>query len=139
MYQEYKDVAEFRMVYINEAHASDGRRPVGYAKELGITEHDDYSERCTTAQMLIDDKSLTLPCVIDGMDNKVNKSYHAWPDRVFLIRKDGRLAVAADRGPWGFKPALDATSDWLASYKESGNEPELPKAEEKTGTKSDRR
>ncbi len=135
MYQEYKDVAEFRMVYINEAHASDGRSPVGYAKELGITEHDDIGERCTTAQMLLDDKQLTIPCLIDGMDNKVNEAYSAWPDRIFLVRKDGRLAVAAERGPWGFKPALDEANEWLESFKQNGEEPELPAASDEQPAK----
>ncbi len=127
MYQEYKDIAEFRMVYINEAHASDGNWPVKYAKELGITEHDDYGERCTTAKMLFDDKKLTIPCLIDGMDNAVNKKYSAWPDRIFLVRTDGRLAVAAARGPWGFKPGLDASKKWLSEFKTTEKEPELPK------------
>ena len=128
MYQEYKDVAEFRMVYINEAHAADGRSPVRYAKEKGITEHDDYAERCTTAQMLLDDKTLTIPCLIDGMDNKVNQAYSAWPDRIFLVRTDGKLAVAAGRGPWGFKPGLEASEKWLKEFSDTGKEPELPAA-----------
>ncbi len=129
MYQEYKDVAEFRMVYINEAHASDGKSPVGYAKKLGITEHDDYGERCTTAQMLLDDEKLTIPCLIDGMDNAVNEAYRAWPDRIFLVRSDGRLAVAADRGPWGFKPGLEAAEKWLSAFKKSNKEPEIGEPE----------
>ena len=29
MYHDYKDVAEFCLVYINEAHAADGSWPVG--------------------------------------------------------------------------------------------------------------
>ena len=128
MYQDYKDVAEFRMVYINEAHAADGRNPVGYAKEKGITEHDDYEERCVTAQMLMDDETLTIPCLIDGMDNKVNQAYSAWPDRIFLVRTDGKLAVAADRGPWGFKPGLNASIEWLKEFSESGEELELAAA-----------
>ncbi len=126
MYQDYKDIAEFRLVYINEAHAADGSWPVGYAKELGITEHTSYGERCEVASKLLDDKSLTIPTVIDGMDNKVNKAYSAWPDRVFVVRKDGRVAVAAGRGPWGFVPALEQTSAWLKAYREKGVEPALP-------------
>jgi hypothetical protein len=118
------------MVYINEAHAADGRSPVKYAKEKGITEHDDYGERCVTAQMLMDDETLTIPCLIDGMDNKVNQSYSAWPDRIFLVRTDGKLAVAADRGPWGFKPGLSASDEWLKEFSESGKEPELPAAKD---------
>ncbi len=60
MFQTYKDVAEFRMIYIREAHAADGCRPVGYATEMGIMEHTSIDDRCTTAQKLIDDKSLSM-------------------------------------------------------------------------------
>ena len=137
MYQDYKDVAEFRMVYINEAHAADGRRPVAYAKEKGITEHDNYEERCTTAQMLLDDKTLTIPCVIDGMDNKVNQAYSAWPDRIFLVRTDGKLAVAANRGPFGFGPGLNASKDWLKQFSASGEEPALDAAKSKGSAQND--
>ena len=137
MFQDYKHIAEFRMVYINEAHAADGKRPVGYAQQKGITEHDDYSERCVTAQMLMDDRSLTVPCLIDGMDNKVNSLYSAHPDRIFLVRKDGRLAVAADRGPFGFNPALNECKDWLQEFAKTGEEPKL-KRSSKTGRRSRR-
>ena len=125
MYNQYKDVVEFRMVYINEAHAADSNWASTVAKDKGINNHKNFGERCTTAKMLMDDESLTIPCVIDGMDNKINKAYSAWPDRVFLVRSDGRLAVAAERGPWGFGPALEKVDDWLADYRETGNEPKL--------------
>lgn len=126
MFQDYKDIAEFRLVYINEAHASDGRRPVGYAKEKGISEHDNYEERCTTAEMLMEDKTLTIKFAIDRMDNKVSEAYKAHPDRIFLVRTDGRLAVAAKRGPFGFAPALKEVEKWLADYKKTESEPALP-------------
>ncbi len=129
MYQDYKDIVEFRMVYINEAHAADSNRAAPYAKEKGINNHTNYGERCTSAQMLMDDKSLTIPCLIDGMDNAVNKAYSAWPDRVFLIRPDGRLAVAAERGPFGFGPAVNKVADWLAGYKKTGKIPGLSEAD----------
>lgn len=126
IYQDFKDIADIRLVYINEAHAADSSWPVGYARDLGITDHTSYGERCGVAEKLLDDKSLTIPTVIDGMDNKVNKLYQAWPDRVFLVRTDGRLAVTAKRGPWGYKPAMEAARAWLAEYKETGVEPPLP-------------
>ncbi len=56
LYNDNKDVAEFYMVYISEAHAVDDRHPVSYAKELGIMEHKTYGERCTTADRLFKDK-----------------------------------------------------------------------------------
>lgn len=119
MYQEFRDIAEFRMVYIREAHAADSQRPVPYAKEKGIVQQTDYGDRCVTAQMLMDEKQLTIPCLIDGMDNATNQAYQAQPDRVFLVQVDGKLAVAAERGPFGFKPGLEQTRAWLEDYRRS--------------------
>jgi len=64
--------------------------------------------------------------LIDGMDNKVNEAYKAHPDRIFVVRKDGKVAVAAARGPFGYVPALEQTKKWLADYKKTGAEPKLP-------------
>lgn len=126
MYQEYKEIAEIYIVYIREAHAADGERPVEYAKELGITEHTTYGQRCETAERLIKDKELSIPCLIDDLDDSVNEAYSAYPDRIFVVRTDGRLAIAAARGPRGFAPALKDARAWLAEYQETGIEPELP-------------
>lgn len=126
MYETYGDIAEFRIVYIKEAHASDSSWPVPYAKEKGIKEHTTFGERCDVAKKLLDDNKLTIPTVVDNMENEANEAYKAWPDKVFVVRTDGRLAVAAKRGPWGFKPAMDEAKKWLAEFKETGNEPPLP-------------
>ncbi len=123
MYQTYKDVAEFFIVYVAEAHASDDRFPVGYAKDLGIKEHTTYGQRCAVAQRLVDEKKLNIPCLIDQMSNGASKAYQALPDRLYLVDRGGRLAVAGKRGPWGFKPAMDQAIKWLAVYKDSGVEP----------------
>ena len=137
LYREYKDIVEFRLVYINEAHAADGRRPVGYAKEKDITEHDDYAERCTTAEMLLGDKGLSIPFVIDRMDNKVSEAYRAHPDRLFVVRTDGRLGVAAKRGPRGFAPGIEEVAAWLAAFREHGAEAALPKSAAEPGVEVD--
>jgi Iodothyronine deiodinase len=125
MYQSYKDIAEFRIVYIKEAHAADSSWPMQVAIEKGINEHKTLEDRCATAEMLLKDKRLTIPCVIDGMDNAANEAYHAWPDRIFIVRTDGRLSVAAGQGPFGFKPGVSAANKWLAEFRESGVEPAL--------------
>lgn len=127
MYQDYKDIAEFRLVYIKEAHAMDSSWPVEYAKEMGIKEHASYGERCSVATKLLSDKNLHIPTLADDMEDTANKAYKGWPDRIFLVRKDGNLAVAAKRGPWGFKPGIDAANTWLAGYKETGKEPPIQK------------
>lgn len=125
MYRKYKDVAEFRIVYIKEAHAADSRRPVPYAVREGINQPTTYEERCTIAHRLAQDTRLTIPMLVDEIDDNVNELYQALPNRVFLVRKDGRLAVAAARGPMGFPPALKEAERWLVDYVASGEEPTL--------------
>ena len=137
IYKTYKDIADVYIVYISEAHAVDDRRPVGIAREKGIKEHTTYGERCAVAESLVKDKKLTIPCLIDGIDDAVDKDYNGHPDRVFLVGKDGKLAIAGKRGPWGFKPALEEAEAWLAEYKKTGKEPALKKAEKKDDKKDD--
>lgn len=45
-----------------------------------------------------------MPALVDDLDDAVNKAYSAWPDRLYLVGKDGRVAYHGGRGPWGFKP-----------------------------------
>ena len=126
IYQEYKDIAVFRLVYIGEAHAADSDWPVPYAKEKEINIHKNYGDRSEVARRLVKDKNLTIPTIIENMDDKSEKAYNAMPNRVFLVRKDGRLGVAAKQGPRGWRPGLREVKKWLSEYKESGKEPELP-------------
>ncbi len=129
MYQQYKDVAEFRMIYIREAHAVDSSRPSGIGRQLNIKDHTDYDSRCDVAERLIEDKKLTMPMLIDNFENTTDVAYQAKPDRVFLVGSDGRLAVAADRGPFGFAPALTDCKTWLDKLVKDKKEPELSKEE----------
>jgi hypothetical protein len=130
MYEDYRDLVEFRLVYIREAHAADSDWAVDYAKKLDLLEHKNYGQRCTAAEKLFKDEKLTIPCLIDGMDNAANEAYKAHPDRVFLVRTDGTLAVAAKRGPFGFVPALNQARAWLAEYRSTGKEPDLSFAQQ---------
>jgi hypothetical protein len=127
MFKKYKGVAEFRMIYIREAHAADGQRPGRLGQQLEINEHQNYQDRCDVAERLIKDRKLTMPMLIDDFTNSTDSAYQAKPDRVFLVRTDGRLAVAADRGPRGFAPALEECSAWLEQYSIKKEEPKLSK------------
>ncbi len=126
MYQAYREIAEIRLIYIREAHAADGKWPVDYAKRLGINEHRTFGERCATAKSFLDDHTLTIPCLIDTIEDQVNDAYSAWPDRIYIVRTDGRLALVARPGPAGFAPGLSAARQWLEELSKTGLEPALP-------------
>jgi len=46
-----------------------------------------------------------IPTIVDEMDDGVMKAYSAWPDRLYLIDLDGKVAYAGGIGPWGFRPS----------------------------------
>jgi len=127
MYQEYKDIAEFRIVYISEAHATDDRRPVPYAIEKNISEHTTYGERCSIAERLLTDEKLTIPTLIDKMDNGIAETYDAHPNRIYVVTSDGMIgARAPSSGPTGWQPGIKAAKKWLGEYKATGKESILP-------------
>jgi len=57
------------------------------------------AQRCT-AELGID----SIPLLVDGMDNELALAYEAWPDRLYLIGMDGKVAWRCGRGPFGYDP-----------------------------------
>lgn len=90
-----------------------------YAVKQNINEPATYEERCTIAETLIEEKRLTIPCLVDDMDNSVNDVYKGLPTRIFLIQPDGKLGVAGGRGPFGLIPAFKEVKEWFKEYRES--------------------
>lgn len=56
---------------------------------------------------------LSMPCVVDTMDNTVDELYAGWPERIFVIGTDGKIAYAGGQGPFGFK--VEEAEEWLKS------------------------
>ncbi len=114
MHQRHKDDVEFLMVYIKEAHASDGRVSQANVRQgINIRNHTDYADRTDVAKTACSLLKIGFPAIVDGMDDAVNKAYAAAPDRIYVVDTDGRIAVQADRGPRGFNPGVAAARKWL--------------------------
>jgi hypothetical protein len=47
---------------------------------------------------------IAIPALIDSIDNKIEQAYTAWPDRLYVIGKDGRVDYKSAPGPFGFDP-----------------------------------
>lgn len=45
---------------------------------------------------------LSIPFVLDDMKNSVNAVYAGWPDRLYIVGKDGKIAYKGKPGPRGF-------------------------------------
>jgi type I thyroxine 5'-deiodinase len=42
--------------------------------------------------------------VLDEFGNSTERAYTGWPDRIYLIDSQGRIAYKSKPGPFGFKP-----------------------------------
>ena len=51
-----------------------------------------------------EEMKLGFPMVVDGLDDAVNRAYAAWPERLYLVDLDGKLAYCGRPGPRGFEP-----------------------------------
>ncbi len=74
-YQEYKDQANFLMVYIEEAHPGD------IVGGLQVNQTENYEQREAVAELCTTSLDLTFPTVLDKLDNAVEITYAAFPDR----------------------------------------------------------
>jgi len=60
-------------------------------------------QRHDVADACVRKLKLDMPAVIDGPDNAVEAAYTGWPDRLYVIDKNGRIVHKTTPGPFGFK------------------------------------
>jgi hypothetical protein len=106
LHSRYGDAVAFFIVYIREAHPEDGwvlesNRDDGIAvvDPMSLDERADVAEACAVRLQT------RIPTLLDDVDDAVASAYGGWPDRLYLIGRDGRVAFQGGRGPDGFQPA----------------------------------
>ena len=104
MYADYKDAAQFFIIYIKEAHPSDAWVMRVNPRIKYIKDPTNFFERFQVANTCVADLEISIPCLVDDMENSTANAYKGFPDRLFLIGKDGNVAFTGGPGPMGFKP-----------------------------------
>src|SRR5437870_5059305 len=111
LYTSYGARAAMFVVYIAEAHAVDGWQVAPNVQEgVCITRHRTIEDRREAALRCTSDLGITVPTLVDDMDDTTCMAYSAWPDRVYVVGTDGRIAYKGAPGPWGFRVAEAATA-----------------------------
>lgn len=97
---------QFLAVYVREAHPTDGWRSAGNDR-VGITIAQPRAdeERVAVASKCSATLEITMPLLVDALDDRVGHAYSGMPDRLYVIDRDGRVVYKGGRGPFGFKPA----------------------------------
>lgn len=105
IYDKYKDRAEFLTIYISEAHPDDewqmdSNRKDGFVYNQPKT----FEERKELAKVLVDRLEYRMPVAIDSLDNRAERVFGAWPERIYVLEPGGRIVFKGEMGPFGFHP-----------------------------------
>jgi Iodothyronine deiodinase len=111
MYRAFRDRAGFAFIYIAEAHSVDGwQMPSNEEEGVLLLQHTTLDERFAAARDGVERMGLTLPVLVDGMDNTVSEAFAAWPERLFVVGGDGVIAFHGGPGPFEFDPDAAAAA-----------------------------
>jgi thiol-disulfide isomerase/thioredoxin len=109
LHRRYKDRATFVMVYVREAHPTDGWRTSDNDRPgvVGVATHQPrtYEERAGVARSCGRMLGLAFPMLVDTIDDRAGNLYSGMPGRLYVIDRDGKVAFKSGRGPYLFKPA----------------------------------
>ncbi len=105
LHDRYRDEVAFFVVYIREAHPEDGwvladnrREEIAFADPVSLDQRAAAAEACALRL------ETRIPILLDDVDDAVASAYGGWPDRLYLIGRDGTVAFQGEVGPFGFKP-----------------------------------
>jgi hypothetical protein len=105
LYDRYLGDVAFYVVYIKEAHPEDGWVLADNRRErIAVADPTSAAGRAVVAQSCAVALAVRIPLLLDGPDNEVARQYGGWPDRLYLIGADGRVAYQGGEGPFGFLP-----------------------------------
>ena len=59
-------------------------------------------ERAEIAATCVLRLAIKIPSLLDGIENRVERAYTGWPDRLYIIGTDRRVHFKSAPGPFGF-------------------------------------
>jgi hypothetical protein len=95
----------FYVVYIQEAHPVDGwQMPTNVEDKVLVATARSFDERDTAANVCVVKLGIKIPALVDDINDTTEIAYTGWPDRLYVIDREGRIAYKSRPGPYGFKP-----------------------------------
>ena len=105
LYERFRHEVAFVVVYIREAHPEDGWVVIDNREDnIRVFDPTTDAERRRTVESCAARLPVRIPVVIDGIEDGVAAAYGAWPDRLYLVGRGGRIAFQGGTGPFGFLP-----------------------------------
>jgi hypothetical protein len=77
-----------------------------------------FEERTEVTSSCVLKLVLKIPAVVGEMNNSTERAYTGWPDRIYLIDREGRVALKTRLGPFEFDPSqLEAQLQVLSTWR----------------------
>jgi hypothetical protein len=104
----YTAEAVVMMVYIREAHpAARGETAVAPSKQIRdvvCRQPRTFQERRKLAETACAFWQMPIPTLVDTLEPGAGEIYDAWPNRIYVIDKDGKIVCRGPKGPTGVRP-----------------------------------
>ena len=93
LHRTYRERAATVFVYIAEAHSTDGWQLQANVDEgVLFASHTTIEGRFEAAHQAVARLGLTLPVLVDRLDDAASNAFAAWPERIYVVDRDGRIA-----------------------------------------------
>ena len=103
------------MVYIREAHPTDGWQVASNREQQVLFAQPTTTEqRADVANACVVNLRLSLPALMDTLDNQADIAFNAWPERLYALSPTGQIVYQGGKGPYGFDP--EELAAFLQSY-----------------------
>ena len=111
---EHADKLELVFIYIKEAHPSDEwQMEQNERKGVVFEQPRNNAERQIWAEAFVAKMGLEGEILMDDITNIANACYAAWPERLYAIGTDGRIAYKGGMGPFEFD--TDELEEFIAT------------------------
>ncbi|WP_020472650.1 deiodinase family protein [Zavarzinella formosa] len=105
VYERHKDKATFVMVYVREAHPTDGwKMEVNTRAGVAVKQPTTTEERVAVCAQFRKKLNPGMTVLVDDITDPAGTAYSGMPTRLYVIDTNGKIAFKNGRGPFGFKP-----------------------------------
>ena len=105
--KKFGDRFQFLLVYIREAHPTNGYQTKSAGKQFSIPDSNRLPDRIASGLRFAREKAIPFPVLVDPIDDRNAVRWGAWPARLFVIDQKGTVVYAGQQGPWFVKPTKD--------------------------------
>jgi hypothetical protein len=112
--EEFEDEVELVLVYIKEAHPEDEwQMDSNLESDVVFEQPKTFEARMDLARTFVDRMKVETETLVDDVRNTAMACYAAWPERIYVIDRAGRIVYKGGVGPFYFAP--DELREFLES------------------------